>query len=222
MARRAHARESVALNIERMPSGRPKSKIGQLRWLWPEILTALAAGHSLKDVWEELGRDDIELSYSKFRSYVARLRKTHSVSRAPALADVGGDHSARPESKDATPVRDPLANLREKPRDGLAFTMTKRRQTRANSFKRGGRKMSKVNSDATCNGAIHLSLQGKRGVAKSLVASILAQYLIARERPLRCVDTDPINKTLLQYKCLPTEALKLCGRAESTNVGLIC
>ncbi len=69
--------------------------------------------------------------------------------------------------------------------------------------------MPKGNSDATCAGAIHLSLQGKGGVGKSLVASILAQYLIAREIPVRCVDTDPINKTLSQYKRLPTEALKL-------------
>lgn len=69
--------------------------------------------------------------------------------------------------------------------------------------------MPKGNSDATCTSAIHLSLQGKGGVGKSLVASILAQYLIARERSLRCVDTDPINKTLSQYKRLPTETLKL-------------
>lgn len=42
--------------------------------------------------------------------------------------------------------------------------------------------MPKGNSDATCTGAIHLSLQGKGGVGKSLVASILAQYLIAQEK----------------------------------------
>jgi len=61
----------------------------------------------------------------------------------------------------------------------------------------------------TNSDAVHLSLQGKGGVGKSLVASILAQYLIARERPVRCMDTDPVNKTLSQYKGLPTEALKL-------------
>ena len=75
---------------------------------------ALAAGHSLKDVWEELGRDGIELSYSKFRSYVARLRKTQSVGQTPALADPDAAHSPRPERKAVAQVRDPLANLREK------------------------------------------------------------------------------------------------------------
>ena len=56
---------------------------------------------------------------------------------------------------------------------------------------------------------IHLSLQGKGGVGKSLVASILAQYLLQRGKPVRCVDTDPVNRTLSQYEGLPTEQLKL-------------
>ena len=56
---------------------------------------------------------------------------------------------------------------------------------------------------------IHLSLQGKGGVGKSLVASILAQYLLDRGKRVRCIDTDPVNKTLSQYRGLPTEQLKL-------------
>jgi hypothetical protein len=56
---------------------------------------------------------------------------------------------------------------------------------------------------------IHLSLQGKGGVGKSLVASFLAQYLMQKGMPVRCIDTDPVNKTLSQYKGLPTEQLKL-------------
>ena len=56
---------------------------------------------------------------------------------------------------------------------------------------------------------IHLSLQGKGGVGKSLIASIMAQYLLQRGKTVRCIDTDPVNKTLSQYKALPTEQLKL-------------
>jgi type IV secretion system protein VirB10 len=56
---------------------------------------------------------------------------------------------------------------------------------------------------------IHLSLQGKGGVGKSLVASFLAQYLLQKEKPVRCIDTDPVNKTLSQYRGLQTEQLKL-------------
>jgi len=57
--------------------------------------------------------------------------------------------------------------------------------------------------------AIHLSLQGKGGVGKSLVASILAQYFHARGKETRCIDTDPVNRTLFQYKRLDVTRLEL-------------
>jgi hypothetical protein len=57
--------------------------------------------------------------------------------------------------------------------------------------------------------SIHLSLQGKGGVGKSLVASILAQYFNARGTAVRCVDTDPVNRTLFQYKALNVNRLEL-------------
>ena len=56
---------------------------------------------------------------------------------------------------------------------------------------------------------IHLSLQGKGGVGKSLTASILAQYFISRGISVRCIDTDPVNRTLSQYKGLEVQPLKL-------------
>jgi CO dehydrogenase nickel-insertion accessory protein CooC1 len=43
-------------------------------------------------------------------------------------------------------------------------------------------------------GAIHLTLQGKGG--KSLIASVLAQYFQRKGVAVRCVDTDPVNRTL--------------------------
>jgi CobQ/CobB/MinD/ParA nucleotide binding domain len=56
---------------------------------------------------------------------------------------------------------------------------------------------------------IHLCLQGKGGVGKSLVASILAQYLVSRGYEVKCIDTDPINRTFSQYKALRVEHLQL-------------
>jgi cellulose biosynthesis protein BcsQ len=58
-------------------------------------------------------------------------------------------------------------------------------------------------------GSVHLSLQGKGGVGKSLIASILAQYLGRRSPMVRCVDSDPVNKTLAQYKSLRADPLPL-------------
>jgi hypothetical protein len=65
--------------------------------------------------------------------------------------------------------------------------------------------------------AIHLTLQGKGGVGKSLVASILAQYFRHRGAEVRCLDTDPVNQTFSQYAELGAEHLALMhdGRIDS-------
>ena len=57
--------------------------------------------------------------------------------------------------------------------------------------------------------AIHMSLQGKGGVGKSLAASVLAQYFMARGKAVRCIDADPVNKTLFQYRALEAKPLQL-------------
>jgi hypothetical protein len=56
---------------------------------------------------------------------------------------------------------------------------------------------------------IHLMLQGKGGVGKSLIASVLAQYFREHGRDVRCVDTDPVNRTLAQYGALGADRLNL-------------
>jgi CobQ/CobB/MinD/ParA nucleotide binding domain len=57
--------------------------------------------------------------------------------------------------------------------------------------------------------AVHLSLQGKGGVGKSLIASFLAQYYKARGERANCVDTDPVNQTFSQYAALGAQHLQL-------------
>src|ERR1700756_5314301 len=59
------------------------------------------------------------------------------------------------------------------------------------------------------SGAIHLTLQGKGGVGKSLIASVLAQYFLRKGAAVRCVDTDPVNRTLAQYSALGADWLGL-------------
>jgi hypothetical protein len=57
--------------------------------------------------------------------------------------------------------------------------------------------------------AIHLTLQGKGGVGKSLIAAVLAQYLRQDGRDVRCIDTDPVNRTFAQYAALAADRLNL-------------
>ena len=45
----------------------------------------------------------------------------------------------------------------------------------------------------------HFVLQGKGGVGKSLVATLLAEFLRERIADLRCFDTDPVNPTFTSY-----------------------
>jgi len=56
---------------------------------------------------------------------------------------------------------------------------------------------------------VHIVLQGKGGVGKSLAASMLAQYLVKRgDNPL-CIDTDPINATFAGFKALDVAKVEL-------------
>jgi len=56
---------------------------------------------------------------------------------------------------------------------------------------------------------VHITLQGKGGVGKSLVSSLIAQYLRDAGTKVHCVDTDPVNDTLTQYQALEAQHLDL-------------
>jgi len=64
------------------------------------------------------------------------------------------------------------------------------------------------------NSGIHLTLQGKGGVGKSFVSSILAQYFLDRGDELRCFDTDPVNKTLARFKTLNAVSVDLMNGSQ--------
>jgi hypothetical protein len=122
-------RSADSMHLNSLPKRKPGRKSAQIRWLWPEIRTALAAGHTIGDVQRELALDGVEISYSKLRTCVARLRKTDPMGPSP-------DHVPQPrattldratvhtptivEATSPSPARvepslyDPLANLRER------------------------------------------------------------------------------------------------------------
>jgi hypothetical protein len=59
---------------------------------------------------------------------------------------------------------------------------------------------------------IHLILQGKGGIGKTVVATWLAEFLMGRGQPVCCIDGDPVNRSLGQYKALPVENLDLVNQ----------
>jgi len=67
-------------------------------------------------------------------------------------------------------------------------------------------------TNRTVQPTVHLVLQGKGGIGKSVVASWLAEFLISRGQPVRCIDGDPVNRSLGQYKALAAEKLDLVNQ----------
>ena len=61
---------------------------------------------------------------------------------------------------------------------------------------------------------IHMLLQGKGGVGKSFIASVVAQYKLAKGHKPLCIDTDPVNATFFGFKALKVKRLELMDGEE--------
>jgi len=56
---------------------------------------------------------------------------------------------------------------------------------------------------------VHMTLQGKGGVGKSMIAAFIGQYVLDRNQPLLAIDTDPVNATLSSFGRLQTRTVEL-------------
>lgn len=61
---------------------------------------------------------------------------------------------------------------------------------------------------------INMILQGKGGVGKSLIASLLTQYLLESGKEVSCVDTDPVNATFAGYKEFDVTVLNIMDKED--------
>ena len=61
---------------------------------------------------------------------------------------------------------------------------------------------------------IHMILQGKGGVGKTMIAAILAQYKREKGKMPLCIDTDPVNATFEGYKALDVHRLDIMAGDE--------
>lgn len=64
---------------------------------------------------------------------------------------------------------------------------------------------------------VHFVLQGKGGVGKSVIASLIAQFYASREQPIKCIDTDPVNATLGGYNALDVKRIDLMHEGTIDN-----
>lgn len=108
--------------LERLASAPPKRKAALVRSLLPGIEAALNGGQTLKDIWEALEAEGMQVSYHTFHMAVWRAKRKGTVSGGPSEAP-----SAEAAMK-ATVERDPLANLRrlEENRPGFQWRGTQK------------------------------------------------------------------------------------------------
>ena len=69
--------------------------------------------------------------------------------------------------------------------------------------------MTNTIGNASGGASIHILLQGKGGVGKSLISAILSQYLLSKGQDVRGIDADPVNQTLSEYRGLAVNCLNL-------------
>ena len=110
--------------LEKLAGAPPKRKAALIRSLLPGIEAALHSGQSLKDIWEALGNEGLQMTYHVFHMTVWRARKT----RNPTATCSWGkrDKPLDPQEPQGTKVeaveeRDPFANLRRLEEDRPGF-----------------------------------------------------------------------------------------------------
>jgi hypothetical protein len=112
----------------------PKRKAALIRSLLPGIEAALNSGQSLKDIWEALGNEGLQMSYHGFHKAVWRAGRM----RKPTAASCWGKQDKPSEAQglqetrvETVEERDPLANLRrlEENRPGFHWRGTRNVKT---------------------------------------------------------------------------------------------
>jgi hypothetical protein len=116
------SREQILIRLHDLSGEKPTTKMGQIRWAWPEIKAALAAGHTLQRVHERLDEIGIEINYRTLSLYIGRLEREYDVGQpyptaAAQQAEKGASSASSPatESRPVAATRaalDPFANIR--------------------------------------------------------------------------------------------------------------
>ncbi len=118
--------------LEQLASDPPKSSAALIRSLLPGIERALTSGQNLKDTWEALQSEGLQMSYHTFYMVVWRAKREPT-----APSSWGKQHSSsEPEGlqgakMDTAAGRDPLANLKrlEENRPGFHWRGTQSLKT---------------------------------------------------------------------------------------------
>jgi hypothetical protein len=114
--------------LERLAADPPKRRPALIRTLLPEIEAAVTSGQNLKDIWEALQSEGLDVSYHTFYLVVWRARKKPiATSSRGRQAKPSGAQALAEKHVEAVEERDPLANLKllEENRPGFHWRAAK-------------------------------------------------------------------------------------------------
>jgi len=103
------------VHLRSLPAVEPRTSTGMVAWIWPEIVDSLATGKKLREVWEAIRADGLEIPYPQFRVYVSRIRMRQSRQhRSETRTTPHAAADSKAESQPGSSVRpDPFRNVRE-------------------------------------------------------------------------------------------------------------
>ena len=112
--------------LEKLAEEPPTTKTALLRFLLPQIQVALRSGKTLKQVWQRLSEDGLDISCETFCRLIRRARAKPHASAALSGKSVE-EPAASTQATESSVAQDPLANLKrlEANRPGFHWRATK-------------------------------------------------------------------------------------------------
>lgn len=112
--------------LEKLAEEPPTTKTALLRFLLPQIQIALRSGKTLKQVWQRLSEDGLDISCETFCRLIRRARTKPRPSAAPG-GKSADETAASTQVTESSVVRDPFENLKrlEANRPGFHWQATK-------------------------------------------------------------------------------------------------
>jgi len=137
-----YSRHTDHVNAKRLPPlfgaiscRSPKRKAALIRSLLPGIEAALISGQTLKDIWEALETEGLQVSYHTFHMAVWRAKRKRTATSGWEKQDQPAQPQGQGDARvEAVEERDPLANLRrlEENRPGFQWRGTQKVQRLVN------------------------------------------------------------------------------------------
>jgi hypothetical protein len=103
--------KSDLAHLRALSAVEPATSTGRVVWIWSEIEAALASGKKLREIWNAVHADGLDIPYPQFRVYVSRIRRRRLPQRPPELGVTR--NSAADEATSPPVPTDPFRNLRE-------------------------------------------------------------------------------------------------------------